>query len=90
MDKSPCFGQRAETAKLPERCPLSRPDRITGAMGLEIALYSENSYLDTLRQLIKVILPVKRPYDMFTDYLLDLLGEKLRQDPDKQSCKGNK
>jgi hypothetical protein len=62
----------------------------TGTIGLEIALYSQNSYLDTLGQLIKMILPVKRPYEMFTDYLLDLLGEKLRQDPDKQSCKGKK
>ena len=61
-----------------------------GAIGVEITIYSENPYTDTLREAIKLIIPVKKPYDVFTDYLIDLLGEelgnKIKEIRDKKLC----
>jgi uncharacterized protein RhaS with RHS repeats len=62
----------------------------TGAVGLEIALYSQNPYIDTLRESIKMLLPVKKPYDMFTDYLTDLLGEEVKEMVDDKPCQSKK
>jgi hypothetical protein len=58
----------------------------TGATGLEITLYSENPYMETLRETIKLILPIEKPFSMFTDFLLDLLGEEMEKVMDKEPC----
>jgi hypothetical protein len=58
----------------------------TCAVGLEIALYSQNPYVDTVRESIKMLLPVKKPYDMFTDHLTDLLGEEVREMVNDKPC----
>ena len=47
----------------------------TGAIGLEIALYSSNPILDSLYESIKLVLPVNKPYDLFTDPLIDMLRD---------------
>jgi len=49
----------------------------TGAIGLDTALYSQNPYIDTLREALKMGLPVKKPYDMLTDFVMDLVGKKI-------------
>jgi len=54
------------------------------AVGLEICLYSENLYIDTLKQAIKMILPVKKPYDMFTDEAVDIVSDKAKEIMDEK------
>jgi len=61
-----------------------------GAKSLEIFLYSQDPYIDALRESIKMILPVKKPYDMFTDDLLDLMAEELEEIKDEKPCKKKK
>ena len=58
----------------------------TGAIGLEIALYSQSLYIDTLKASIKIIIPVNKPYSMFTDYLTDLIAQKVKQTVDGKPC----
>jgi RHS repeat-associated protein len=45
----------------------------TGAIGIEIALYSSNPIVDSLWASLKMIVPINKPYDLFTDHLLDIL-----------------
>jgi len=49
-----------------------------GAKGLEISLYSQNPYIDTLRESVKMLLPVKKPYDIFTDQAIDTAVDKAK------------
>jgi len=42
-----------------------------GATGLEVGLYSENKVIDTAKEVVKQVLPVKKPYDMLTDQAID-------------------
>ena len=37
-----------------------------GATSLEIALYSEDPIIDTIKEAIKMILPVKEPFNLFS------------------------
>jgi RHS repeat-associated protein len=62
-----------------------------GATGLEIVLYSEHPYIDTLRESIKMMLPVKKPYDMFTGQAIDITADKLKEviDRNQRACDKN-
>jgi RHS repeat-associated protein len=51
----------------------------TAAAGLEIGLYSENPFIDTLKESLKIFLPVKKPYDMFTDKAVDIASDKAKE-----------
>jgi len=56
----------------------------TAAVGLDISLYSRDPYIDTLKETIKMILPVKKPYDMFTDKAVDIISNKTKEIMDKR------
>ena len=56
----------------------------TAAVGLDIGLYSGDPYIDTLKETIKMILPVKKPYDMFTDKAVDIISNKTKEIMDKR------
>jgi uncharacterized protein RhaS with RHS repeats len=49
------------------------------AVGLEIGLYSDTPYIDTLKEAIKMILPVKKPFDLFTDKAVDMASDKTKE-----------
>jgi RHS repeat-associated protein len=55
----------------------------TAAVGLEIGFYSENPFIDTLKESLKMILPVKKPYDMFIDKAVDIASEKAKENVNK-------
>ncbi len=55
------------------------------ATGLEISIYSRQQPIDTTKELIKMILPVKKPFDMLSDHLTDLLEEKLSNEIEKNN-----
>jgi RHS repeat-associated protein len=61
----------------------------TAAVGLEIGFYSENPFIDTLKETLKMILPVKKPFDLFTDKAVDLASDKAQEIMDKKQtpCK---
>ena len=48
------------------------------AIGVEISVYSDNPYLDTLIESLKLVLPIKKPYDVFPSYLLDRLRAEIK------------
>ncbi len=54
------------------------------ATSLDIALYSKDPLIDSLKESVKMILPVKKPYDMFTDKAVDLAAEKLKEKIDRE------
>ena len=51
----------------------------TAAVGLEIGFYSESPFIDTLKVTLKMILPVKKPYDLFTDKAVDIASDKAQE-----------
>ena len=53
-------------------------------MGLDIGLYSGDLFMDTLKETIKMSLPVKKPYDMFTDKAVDIISNKTKEIMDKR------
>ena len=57
-----------------------------GAKSLEVMIYSQNPFIDTIKESIKIILPVKKPYGMFIDNLIDLLEEGLQKIKDPEPC----
>ena len=57
--------------------------------GLDIAIYSDSPYLDTLKESIKMALPVKEPYNLFTDKAVDEATEKIKESAgNKSNCNG--
>jgi hypothetical protein len=49
------------------------------AIGLEIGLFPDNIYVDTAKAIIKQILPVKKPYDVFTDQAVDSIADAIKK-----------
>jgi len=49
------------------------------AVGLEIAFYPDNIYVDTTKAIVKQILPVKKPFDMFTDQAVDSIADAIKE-----------
>ena len=49
------------------------------AIGIEIAFYPDNIYIDTAKAIIKQLLPIKKPYDMFTDQLVDSIADAIKR-----------
>jgi uncharacterized protein RhaS with RHS repeats len=56
-----------------------------GAKGLEISLYSKHPVIDTAGEIVKMRLPVGKPYDMFTDQAVDLTAGKINSMIDSYS-----
>jgi RHS repeat-associated protein len=56
----------------------------TAAVGLEIGFYSENPFIDTIKETLKMILPVKKPYDLFTNKAVDIASDKAKEIMDKK------
>ena len=52
----------------------------TGAVSIELALYSNNPIIDSLYESLKMLLPVNKPYDLFTDQLLNLIRDEAELD----------
>jgi len=62
-----------------------------GATALEIGLYSQNPYVETLREAIKMLIPIKEPFNMFSDEAINQLFERLRElTEDEQQSENNR
>jgi len=48
------------------------------AIGLEIALYPDNIYIDSAKAILKQILQIRKPFDMFTDQAIDSIADAIK------------
>jgi len=48
----------------------------TGAISIELAIYSSNPILDSLYESLKMIIPIDKPYDLFTDNLINMIRDE--------------
>jgi len=56
-----------------------------GAAALDIAIYSAHPYRDTIKESVKMVLPIKEPYNLLTDQAIDSAADKVNSMIDSYS-----